>query len=260
MSKIKARIEDKEYEFSPDQLELPEGFKLVSPGNVPDGFYTNETVQKMIGDRLKNTKENTRSELEADKDFHKRIFSSYNISLDDEGKPKGLKPIKDVDEIRKEVTGEISGQYEEKLKQYQEKLSKRDEAVVESAILSAVNGHYKDELVKSFDGEKPLVVDKFRSRVGVDEDGRPYVKNEKGEKMFKGDGDMTVTDYLLDEKRFGELMKDKRQKGSGFGEGGTGDSAPSGPPMEWTLKQKLAYIEKHGKDGYEKKLRESKKR
>jgi hypothetical protein len=256
---IKATIDDKEVELSPEQLQFGEGYGLITPDKVPSGYYNESTVQDMIKERLKNTKDKTRQELESDEDFQKRVLSRYNISLGEDGKPKGLKPTKDVDEIRKELAGELSAEYEGKINEFKQKLSKRDEAVIESAILSTVNGNYQEYLTKSFDGEKPLAVQKFKDRFGVDESGNVFVKNEAGEKMYKGDGLMKPSDYLLDEAKFGDFMADKRQRGSNFGNGSTGASAPSGDPSKWDLKTKLSFIEKNGKSGYEKALKSYKK-
>lgn len=244
---IKARIDDKEVELNPDQIEFGEGYALITPDKVPDGYYNEDAVQKRIQDRVRNTAENAKREAEDDADFQKRILSKFNISVGEDGKPKGLKPDVDVEEMKKNLTKEISSDYETKLNDYKERLTKRDHAVVESSILSAVSGVFRDDWVKPY-GDKPLVVKQFADKFTVDESGNAVVKSDDGGIRYKGDGSpMTAKDYLLSDE-FKELRKDQRQRGSGFGEGGS--AAPTGNPTNWSLKQKNEYISKHGMEGY----------
>ena len=255
---IKAKIDDKEVELKPEQLELGEGFALITPDKVPDGYYNEDAVQKRIQERVKNTAENARKEAESDEEFQKRILSKFNISLGEDGKPKGLKPDVDVEEVKKNLTKEISSQYETQINEFKEKLTNRDKAVIESSILSAVSGVYKDDWVKPY-GDKPLVVKQFSDRFTVDENGNAVLKSEDGGIRYKGDGSpMTAKDYLLSDE-FAELRKDQRQSGSGFGEGSTGGS-PAGNPSEWSVKQKNLYIEKNGLQGYKQLLQNSRKK
>src|SRR5690625_5192777 len=162
---IKAIIEGKEVELKADDLKLGDGFALITPDKVPEGYYNEAAVQKRISDRVKNTATNAREEALKDKEFHKRIFSDYNITLDEEGNPQGLKPDVDVEEMKKSLTKEISGQYETKLSEYEKKLSGRDAAVVKSTILSAGNGQVREEWTKSFDGGDALVIKKMAERI-----------------------------------------------------------------------------------------------
>jgi len=255
---IKAKIDDKEVELRPDQLQFGEGYALITPDKVPDGYYNEDAVQKRIQERVERAKKDARTALTDDKSFHETVLSSYNISLGDDGKPKGLKPDVDVEEVKKNLTKEISSQYETQINEFKEKLTNRDKAVIESSILSAVSGVYKDDWVKPY-GDKPLVVKQFNDRFTVDEKGNAVVKSDDGGIRYKGDGSpMTAKDYLLSDE-FAELRKDQRQNGSGFGEGSTGTTAV-GNPKEWSVKQKNAYVEKHGVDGYKQLLQNSRKK
>ena len=254
---IKAVIDDKEIELKPENLKFGEGFALITPESIPSGYYNEEAVQKRIQDRLKNTAQNARKEAEEDADFHKRIFSKYNVSIGDDGKPKGLKPDIDVEELKSKIAKDIAGEYETKISDYKEKLTKRDKAVVESAILSATSGTFKDEWVKPYAGNSPLVVKNFADQFTVDDQGRAVVVDEQGEVRYKGDGSpMTPKDYFSQED-FKDLLKDQRQRSSGFGEGGGGGSV-DGHPSTWTVKQKNEFVQKHGLEKYKSKLREKK--
>lgn len=252
-------IDGKEVELKAEDLKPKEdGYAIITPDNVPDGYFTEDTVNTIVKENVNKTKTKLKDDLKEDEDFQKSILNKHNIVLDEEGNPKGLKPTEDIDEVRKKVAEEVSSDYENKLEDYKQKLSKRDQAVVESAIMSVVSGNYEDYLTKSYDGEKPLAVQKFADRIGVDEEGNPYVKNEDGEKMYKGDGLVSVKEYLLSEK-FEDFMKDKRQKGSDFEEGGKGTPS-GGDPSQWSIKKKNKYIDKHGRDGWKKLLNKNKKK
>lgn len=219
---IKAKIDDKEIELSPDQLVLPDGYGLITPDNVPSGYFNQDAVNKIVKENVNKTEGKVKERLEADSDYHKSILSKYNVQLGDDGKPVGLKPTVDVDEVKRNVTREISSQYEEKLNKLNSELESRNKAVINSSILSAVNGQFKEDWTKSYDGSDPLVVKQFSEKFTVDELGRAVLKDpENGGIKYKGDGKaMTPQDYLLDESRFGDLFADKRQRSTGTNAGG----------------------------------------
>lgn len=222
MAKIKVQTENGEIEVQQDALTLPENTVLADKNDPPKGLYNDKGVQSMVQDRLKNSKKNTRENLLNDEGFKKKVLAEYNIVLDDDNKPKGLKPTEDIDEVRQEVAEQVSSDYENKLEKVNQKLEKRNQSVIESAIMSAVSGNYEDYMTKSFDGETPLAVQKFKGMIGVDEEGKPFVKDENGNKKIKGNGPISVKDYLLDGEVFGEFLKDKTQGGSGFENGSNG--------------------------------------
>ncbi len=219
---IKAIIEDKEVELSADQLQFGEGYGLITPDNVPKGYFNQDAVNNIVKDNVNKVKEKTKSELLEDQSVHKSILSKYNVQLGDDNKPVGLKPTVDVDEVKRNVTKEISEQYEGKLKTMQSELESRNKAVIKSSILSAANGNFKEDWTKSFDGDDPLVVKNFQDKFTVDASGTAVLKDpENGGVKYKGDGKpMTAQDYLLDESRFGDLFADKRQRSTGTNAGG----------------------------------------
>jgi len=218
---IKAKIDNKEIELKPDQLELGEGYGLITPDNVPKGYFNQDAVNNIVKENVNKVKEKTKSELIDDQSVHKSILSKYNVQLEN-GKPVGLKPTVDIDEVKKNVTKEISEQYEEKLSKLNNELESRNKSVINSSILSAVNGQFKEDWTKSFDGSDPLVIKQFAEKFTVDESGKAVLKDpENGGVKFKGDGKpMTPQDYLLDESRFGELFADKRQRSTNTNAGG----------------------------------------
>ena len=51
---IKANIEGKEVELKPEDLKLGDGFALITPDNVPKGYFTQEALDNVVKDRLSN--------------------------------------------------------------------------------------------------------------------------------------------------------------------------------------------------------------
>jgi len=252
--KIKVSINGETHEVEQSDIELPENVNFISPDNVPDGYFTEETVNTMIKDNVNKTEKR----LFNDEEHKRKVLTSEGIVLDEEGNPKGLEPAEDIDKAVEQAVSQRDKKHNQEKEELRKKLRTRDEAVIENSIMSAVKGEYDETWTQSFDGEKPLVIEKFKSRIGVDDDGQPYVKNDNGSKMYKGDGVMRPQDYLLDEK-FSALMKDKRQKGSNFQNGskGNGNSA-TGNPRNWDLKKKNEFIDKNGREEYKKLLDENK--
>lgn len=222
---IKVKTDDKEFEVNEDQLTLPEGYGLITPDNVPKGYYTEEAVQKRIKDRLKNTVENARTDLESDESFHKQILSKYNISLGEDGKPKGLKPDFDPDEWKRTQAQELTKPYEEKLRAKDEQLSSFKQGLIRAELLKAANGKFKEEFTKSYTGnDDPFVIKQFSDQFDVDESGNVAMKDKDGTFAVTGDGSRITPDKFFTDNsdKFSNLMQDNRQTGSGFKGGANG--------------------------------------
>lgn len=220
---IKATIDGKEVELSPDQIQLGEGFALITPDNVPKGYFNQDAVNKIVKENVNKTKDSVRNNLLEDADFQSEILSKHNIALDESGKPKGLKPTVDVDEVKQNVTKELSNKYQKELDQLKTQIESRNKAVIENSIMSTVKGKYKEDWVKPFGDDKPLVIKQFSDKFTVDENGNAVLKDtENGGVKYKGDGKpYTPQDYLLDESNFGDLFADNRQRGSGTNPAGS---------------------------------------
>lgn len=237
---IKVKIDEKEYELTPEQLELGEGYGLITPDNVPKGYLTQELFDAKVQERIEKVRKKTEEELLADPSYEKRILDKFQISLGEDGKPKGLKADVDVDEIRSKLTQELSGKYETQLKDLQDNISNRDKSVISNAILNAIQGEFEDIWLDSVDGETPLGVEKFAGRFKVDSSGREYAVDDEGNTLFKNDGKpMRAKDYFSDASKFERYMKDKRQRGSGFNGGN-----PNGNPNQGLKRMSISPQEK----------------
>lgn len=221
--KITANIDGEQVELTPDQLQFGEGYALITPDSVPEGYYNKAAVTKLVEDNKIKAYKKKREELEADEEFHQQILGKYNISLGEDGKPKGLKPEFDPEEWKREQAKKLTQPYEEKLEKLNKELDKRNRAVVEGAILQATSGKFQDQWVKDRDGVIPIVKqygDLFRA----DENGRAAKVDQNGDFEVDGQGNrITPEVYFSNESLFSDMWKDNRQSGSGFGgSGGSG--------------------------------------
>ena len=217
--KITVSVDGQTYEVDKSDISLPDDYDIVDKNDPPKGLFTQEALNAKIKDRLSKEPE----KLKQDEDFVREVLAQKGIVLDDDGNPKGLEPTEDPDKIRKQVSQQVSEKYENKLEDLQSQIEQRNQAVVESAIMNAASGTWKDHWTKSYDGNKPLIVKNFEDRISVDEQGRDVVLDENGNKMFKGNGEpVRAKDYLTDPDKFGEEFKDKRQRSSGFQNGHEG--------------------------------------
>lgn len=241
--KITVNIDGQDYEVDKSALSLPETYDIVDTENPPKGLFTQEALNAKVQDRLAKEPE----KLKNDDKFVREVLAQKGIVLDDDGKPKGLEPTEDPDEIRKQVSRQVSEKYEGQLEEMKSQIENRNRAVVESAIMNAASGTWKDHWTKSYDGNKPLIVKNFADRISVDDQGRDVVLDEEGNKMYKGNGEPVRTkDYLTDADKFGEEFKDKRQRTSGF-QGGE----PNGSVRSFTEEEIANMSEKEYKENRE---------
>ena len=259
-----AEIDGKEVDLKPEQIKAKkEGYGVVTPDSVPDGYYTESALQSKISERAKRAKEDARKAFLDDKDFHRDVFSKYDVSLDDEGKPKGLKPDVDIEEVKQSVAERMKKDYESKLDSKDQKLQSvlgkaKKSSIIEGAQKIGIDGKYLEPLVE---GGAPYLVREVEDSFDWNDEINDYALKDK-DGTFAVDGNGFITPGKFFEQntdRFKHMLKDQRQKGSGFGSGGAGSSSPKGDPAKWDTSTKLDYIAKEGKDGYQKALQRYKK-
>lgn len=219
---IKVVIDGQEHTLQPEDLQLEEGYALITPGNIPKGYFTQEALNQKITERLSRERDKVKDELSSDANFHREIFSKYNVELGDDGKPKGLKPDFDPDKWKQEQAEKLTKPIKEQLEQIKQRAQQLERGKIEAELLRNANGLFREEYTKSLTGDdSPWVVDKFASLFGVDETGRVALREGDG---FAVDGDgsrVTPEKYFkMNEDKFRPYLQDKRQKGSGFGKPG----------------------------------------
>ncbi len=246
--KLKAKIGDEFVELSVDQLELPEGVSFVTPDNVPKGYFTQKAFDEKIAEITRTKLDKARDELRGDKDFHKSILSEYNISLGDDGKPKGLKPDFDPDEWKRQNAEKLTEPFKAKLSQAETQLGQFKSGLKKAEILKHANGLFKPEYTQSFTGtDDPFVVQKFADLFDIDDKGQVALKDETGFAV-DGNGNRITPDRFFDSHRdkFASMLADQRQRGPNTGDGGTGTGKRF--TKEEVAKMSDAEYEKHRDD------------
>ena len=224
---IKVKTDDGEIEVTPDQLQFDEGYSLITPDNVPKGYFTQEALNKTISERLDRDREKQREKLAQDPDFKKSILSEYNISLDDKGQPKGLKPDFDPEEWKKSKVKELTEPYESKLKEKETQLQSMKQGLVRAEIMKTASNLFDEKFVKSFTGEDdPFVVKQFADQFDVDDSGNVYKKDPQGGFAVHNDGsNITPSKFFeLNKDKFSGMLRDNRQRGANLNAGGNSQS------------------------------------
>lgn len=221
---IKANIDGKEIELKPEDLQLGDGYGLITPDKVPSGYFTQDAFDKKIGEITKIKVDKAKDELKSDEDFKKSVLSDFNISLDDNGNPKGLKPDFDPDKWKQEQAKKLTEPYEEKLKTAEQKLGQFKQGLVRAELLKSANGLFQEQYTKSFTGsDDPFVVKQFADQFDVDDDGNVARKDPQGGFEIVGDGKKVTPSVFFDQNKdkFADLLKDNRQRSSGTSAGGS---------------------------------------
>lgn len=225
----KVKIDDKEHEVALDAIQLDEGQLIINKDNPPSGYFTQKALDEKIQQRLAKEPEKVKAALKEDKEFHKEVLSKFNISLDEEGNPKGLKPDFDPQDWIQKKSKEITKPLQDELDTFKTKYDRAKKARIEDAILANTKGLFKDEFTTPQDEGrvKPIVVNQFRDLFDETENGVIALKDADGHFAIDGTGQPITPDkYLANQEKFGDWMIDKRQRGTGFqnGGGGGGDS------------------------------------
>lgn len=256
-------IDGKEVELKASDLKPKEGYAIITPDNVPDGYFTENAFQAKIKDRLERAKEDTRKALSDDSEFHKNVLGLYGIQLSEDGKPKGIKTAEDVEQMKKDVAEQIKADYEKRLQDRETKLNSllgkgKKSAIIEGASKIGIDGKYLEPLVE---GGSPYLVREVEDQFEWnDEIGDYALKDKDGTFAVDGNGYVTTQKFFeKNQDKFKHMLKDQRQRGSNFsGQGNANPSRPKGNPTEWKRDAKLAYIAEHGQEGYKKALQQYK--
>lgn len=251
---IKANIDGNEVELKPDDFQFGDGYALVTPDSIPEGLYKEEAVQQKIKDRLKNVKENTKDELLNDDSFSKQVLSKFNISLDADGNPKGLDTV-DKKAIQDEIRTNIAQEYDSKIEQKDQTISKLLNKSLEADIIDGANqiGVDADYLKPRIEGSKPYVVKEFSDQFKYNDDIGSFAQVKNGEFVIDSEGLVTVNRFFNKNKdSLSGILADQRQKGSNFEGGGNPGASSPADILNWKSKQKSEYIAKNGADKYRK--------
>jgi hypothetical protein len=221
----KVKIGDETHEVDVSAIQLDENQLIIDRENPPSGLFTQKALDEKVKDISRKKIEKAKQELADDEDFHKQVLSRFNISLDDRGKPTGLKPDFDPDEWKRSQAKELTRPLQQQVETLQTKYERAKRARIEDKILAATKGVYDERFTKPGDNGKvrPIVVNQFRDMFDEDDNGEIRLREGDGFAVDSNGDPITPDKYLTDADKFGDWMIDRRQKSSGF-QGGT----PSG--------------------------------
>lgn len=244
---IKLTINGKEIETSPDNIQLPDGYGIVSPDS--DSYVKKEKHESILQDRIHSAKRSSKEEFLSDKEFHQSVLEQYNARLGDNGEIVGVKPDIDLEEAERKITKRVSAKYEGPLEEKEKYINTLHDSLKKSQLVDAVRDKFEDYMLDSLDGEEPLVYLKFKERFQVDESGRAYAVGDDGTTIFTNDGEPMGPEEYFNDPKFEKYMKKERQKGSGFNKGDDGESTGQKTRSEYSAEEKAVLFTKWRKEG-----------
>lgn len=226
--KIKVTVNGETHEVEQSDLELGD-LKLVDPENPPKGLFNQTGVDEIVSNRVDGLKKP--DELLKDEDFRKKVLSQFDITLDEDGKPKGLKGGKEDDEAKFKTWSEQHLKpVKSELEQASEKLSTFKSRQVEADLFKAANKHKIDQkhLEPLIEGGQPYLIKELKDSFKYDDElGQTVAVDGEGNPRFNGNGKkMTADEWIAQESKGGvlkNLVQDNRNRSSGFQSGGEGN-------------------------------------
>lgn len=212
--KIKVTVAGETHEVEQSDLELG-NLQLVDPNNPPKGLFNQDGVDEVVKARVKGLTK--KDDLLTDKEFHKTVLSQYDITLDDNGKPKGLD----------------KGNDEEKFAAWHDKHAKPLETTIDE-LKTTLNSTHKSLIGSKVEalvskGLDPKVANVPFIKQGIEnslgyKDGKVVPIGADGEPLLEGNGKvMEVDSWFETEIKTGSLKDfaiDNRPGSSGFQNGG----------------------------------------
>lgn len=223
------------------EIELQEGAQVQFQDYIPEGFLTQQKVDRLIADRVKRAEDAVKTKLLDDESFKSQVFGQHGIKLDQEGKPIGIKTEADVERLKQQIAQATQSEYQQKLQDMQSKLSNTNEQIKRSAILAQAKGLVKDELTSDALGQ-PLIVMALADRFMVDDSGQVVAKGEDGQPIINAKGqNMSVAEWFNTHKS-SDILKPfakPTSQGQHFGSSGGGVSSDKNPFSKegWNLTQ-----------------------
>lgn len=230
--KIQVQIDGETHEVESSNIQLPEGYDFVSPENASSkGYFTQAQLDQKVKNRLSRAEEKVKGELTDNEDFLQQAANrKWGISFDEDGKPKGLKPEVDIEEVRQKAVQNVKQDYDKKIDNISNQAKTYKDRLIEQSILSATKGAWKEEFTKHQDNGriKPIVVNQFKDQWDIDEKGNVALKDPDGGFVPNAKGQhITPDQYLTDSDKFGDYMIDRRQQGSDFQSGRDRNGKPT---------------------------------
>jgi len=220
--KLKVSIDGERHEVDQSDIALPEGVNFISKDNVPNGYFTQDALEQKIKDRVGRAKSNAEADLLSDEDHRQKVLSTYGINLDSSGQPKGIKTEEDFEDWKASQAKQLTQPLKEEIENLKQSNGKLKSGSKKADILKATNGLFEEQYTKSFMGDDdPFVIQQFGDRFDVDPETAQTALLDGDGFAVDGDGSRITPDKYFESNKdkFKELLKDKRQRGSGFQNG-----------------------------------------
>jgi len=218
--KIKVTIAGETHEVEQSNLELGE-LQLVNPSDPPKGLFNQEGLDEIVKNRVKGLQ--NPDELIKDADFQKKVLSKFDITLDESGKPKGIKSGEDDEAKFKAWFDEHVTPKDETIDGLNKTISSQNSTLVDATIEGLV-GKFLDPKAANNPYIKKGIRDSFKFDA---EAGKVVPVNADGNPLRKGNADiMNAEDWFTEESKTGSLKDvaiDNRNRSSGFQTNGEGN-------------------------------------
>ncbi len=222
--KIQVNIDGETKEVEASALNLPDGHEIINRQNPPNGLFTQKALDQIVQDRLSKEPDKIKNELRKNDDFVRELFQERGVSLNDEGKPVGLKPEFDVEEWKEKNIPKLTQPIKDELEQERKSKQTYRDKLIEQSILSATKGAWQEQYTKHLDDGrvKPIVVNQYKELFDIDDNGTVALRDQDGNFAVDTDGKRVTPDkYLTNDEKFGDFMIDNRQRSSNFQNGST---------------------------------------
>ncbi len=216
--KIKVLINGETHEVEQSAIDAG-NLLLVDPDNPPKGLFNQSGVNEVVSAAKQGLKNpNT---LIDDLDFQKQVLSKFDIALDDDGKPKGLKAGDDDEAKFRAWSEKHLNPLKSELEQKDSVIQKQNKNLV-NATVDGLTARYLKDSASNNTFIKKGVSDSFKFDPEV---GRVVPLDETGSPARHGNGNvMTPEEWFQNETKTGSLKdvaKDNRPGSSGFQGGST---------------------------------------
>lgn len=241
MPKAQVQIGEETQEIDLESVKLPEGYRVLAPGDVPDGYYTKDTLDATVDASWKKKFK----KLQSDPTEARAIFEAHGVPLDDEGNI-AFPEAKDVDEdqIRERIKTTLYNEQvkpkEEKIKALEERASKLLTARKRGQILAAARkAGVQDFLLESpAEGQVEPIVNLIDPYLGYDDDrdvfavkdGEGFAPSSKEGKPWADESDLF--DRLKKNDAWKHIFRNNQPGNTGLGDTDSSGKTASGFPSK----------------------------
>jgi hypothetical protein len=245
---LTATIDGKEVQLAPDQLKLPDGYALITPDKLPDGYLKQSVAESLIAERANQAKASAIKDAHNDETVTNAVLSKFGIVLKD-GKPEGV-PTADLEAVKTKIHAEIKSQLDAESRPIRKENATLREALKMREIEKvAISAGMKEALV-------PMFAKTYSDQFGLDDKANVLLKDGDSFKLDPATGShVTPTafiDSLRKDAKFQDFFTNRQQTGAPF----NGATKPTGWKKEdlTDIDKKTQFIAQYGAEEYQRLL------